>query len=384
MHIALNGWFWDRQDTGSGQYLRQLTRALRKVDSGLKLTLVMPPHNPQPDDLPDGVEIMATGRGGRSSRLGKIRFEQWTFPRAAERLSADLAHVPYWGSPLSASLPVVVSVLDIIPLMMPEYAMGVGNRLYVSLVSAAARAADHVITISYTSQIDIEEWLDIPRERISVTYLAPDERFHPVIGSESDEAVRRRYDLPDRFVLYLGGFDRRKQVNELMLAYTYVGEAEGDRIPLVVAGREPQWSEPLFPNLRRYADQLAINDYVRWIGFVDEADKAALLRLADVFVWPSEYEGFGIPPLEAMACGTPVVAWNSIVADEVLQDGAYLVEDSRGMAGAILGLLLQQPFYETMVNQARAQVTKYSWRKTARATLEAYEATLRSSSRNEG
>jgi len=377
MHIALNAWFWDQPHVGSGQYLRHLVSNLRRVEPNLRLTLIMPPHNPQPEDVPDGVEVLATGNSQRTGKLGKILFEQRGFPQAVKRSGADLAHVPYWGSPLSSPVPVIVSVLDVIPLLYPVYSTGFFNRLYISLVSTAARGADHVLTISETSKLDIEEQLSIHKDKITVTYLAPEERYHPRMGSERDEEVRQRYDLPEEFVLGGFGFLPHKQINELLLAYTYVGEAEGENIPLVLAGKEPDWSQPIYADLRDYTRRLNIEPYVRWLGYVDEADKPALYRLADVFAFPSEYEGFGLPPLEAMACGTPVVAWDSVVADEVLEGGAYLVEDARGMAGAILGLLLQQPLRETMINQGLAQVTRYSWRKTAKDTLRAYEQVLR-------
>lgn len=381
MRVAINGWFWDKPNAGSGQYIRRLIPALKRVDSSLELTLIMPPHNPEPDNIPDGVQVIPTGNKKSSSKFGKVWFEQRTFPKAASRSGADLAHVPYWGSPLTSPIPIVVSVLDVIPLMYPIYARGVFNRLYVSLVSTSARNADHIITISQTSKLDIENLLHHHFDDISVTYLAPDTHFHPRMGSDNDEAVRKKYDLPEQFVLGGMGFDVRKQVNELLLAYTYVGEAEGDNIPLVLAGKEPDWTNPLFPDLRDYAKRLNIENYVRWIGYVDEDDKAALYRLADVFVFPSEYEGFGLPPLEAMACGTPVVVWDSVVADEVLEDSTYLVESARDMAGAIIALLLQKPLRDTMINQGLAQATNYTWRKTAQGTIAAYEKTLQNASK---
>jgi len=130
--------------------------------------------------------------------------------------------------------------------------------------------------------------------------------------------------------------------------------------------------------MRRYAAELKITDYIRWIGYIDEADKPALYRLADVFVFPSMYEGFGLPVLEAMASGTPVVANNVSSIPEVAGDGAYLVENgnARAMAGAIIALLLQQPFRESLINQGLARATNFSWRKTARETLAVYEKVM--------
>ena len=377
MHIAINGWFWAQESTGSGQYLRHLLAQLPIVAPELELSLVLPPHLPAPGDIPAGVRAIETGRRERTSKWGKVRFEQRDFPRAARALNADIAHVPYWGTPLACPTKLVTTVLDVIPLLYPIYNQGLFTNLYTSLVSAAARGSNHIIAISETAKIDIEERLQIADDQITVTYLAPDERFHPRLGAEKDEAIRAKYDLPERFVLYLGGFDWRKQVNSLLLAYTYVGEADGDAFPLVIAGREPKYDDRLFPNLRAYSRRLDIDDYLRWIGFVDEADKPSLYRLADVYVCPSLYEGFGLPALEAMQSGTPVVTSNAIVFEEILEDAAYIVNNAREMAGAIIALLIQQPLRGAMINQGLALASNYSWRKTAEETAAVYEMVAR-------
>ena len=377
MHIAMNGWFWNQEFAGSGQYLRHLVTSLMKADPQLQLSLILPPHIQNPDQIPDRVQVVQTGNAKRMSKWGKVWFEQRTFPQMAEQVGADIAHVPYWGTPLSCKVRLVTSILDVIPLLYPIYNQGLMTSLYTSLVSVAARGSGHIITISETAKLDIEEQLNIPEDKITVTYLAQDERFHPRLGAERDEMVREKYDLPEQFVLYLGGFDWRKQVNDLLLAYTYVGEAEGDNIPLVIAGREPKWDDKLFPNLREYIKKLNIEDYVQWIGVVDEDDKPALYRLADVFVFPSLYEGFGLTALEAMASGTPVITSNAIVFEEVLEDSAYIVANAREMAGAIIALLIQQPLREAMINQGLAMASHYSWRKTAKDTLAVYENMMR-------
>ena len=251
MHIAINGWFYDQESTGSGQYLRHLIKNLPIAAEELELSLILPPHVRAPKDLPSGVKPIETGSRKRASKWGKVYFEQRSFPRIARDIGADIAHVPYWGTPLACPIKLITTVLDVIPLLYPVYNQGLLTGLYTALVSSAARGSNHIITISETAKIDIEEQLRIPEDQIAVTYLAPAERFHPQIGAEDDETVRDKYDLPEHFVLYLGGFDWRKQVNELMLAYTYVGEADGDTFPLVIAGREPQYDDRLFPDLRK-------------------------------------------------------------------------------------------------------------------------------------
>lgn len=374
MRVALNGWFWDQPYTGSGQVVRHLVSHLRKAAPGLQITLVLPSHSAGAE-IPAGVETV--GVKVRRGHLGKNWFEQRGFPAAAGRAKADVAHVPYWGGPLSSPVPLVVSVLDAIPAIYPAYTRGFAQHLYVSLQTAVARGATRIITISHASKADLVQHLGLDEARIAVTHLAADQAFHPQIGAENDAAVKAKYDLPDRFVLYLGGFDQRKNVRQLFEAYRYVAKAEGEEAPLVVAGAEPHWAEPLFPNLRDAARECELGDEVlRWIGRVDEADKPSLYRLAAVFAFPSLYEGFGLTPLEAMASGTPVIASQIPVMEEVCGDGAYLIEpgDVRGMAGALLALLGQRDLRQTQISRGLARSTQFQWRKTAKETLAVYEA----------
>lgn len=377
MHIAFNGWFWDQPNVGSGQYLRRLLHNLCRVAPEHQYTLVLPPHIKSADDLPENVSVVTTS--GSSGKLGKVIFEQRTYPRMVARVEADIAHVPYWGGPLSSPARLVTSVLDVIPLVIPEYSSGFGARLYTSLVSATARGSAHILTPTHASKIDIVEYLGIAADDITVTYLAPEPEFHPRMGAERDAAVREKYDLPDRFVLYVGGFDLRKNLNQLLLAYTYVIDAEGPEAPLVIAGREPGWRSPMFPDMRQYADELGISEHLRWIGYVDEADKPSLYRLARVFATPSRYEGFGLPVIEAMASGTPVVANEISCFPEIVGDGAFLVEpgNARKMAGAIIALLNQEPLRQSQINAGLARATHFSWRKTAQETLRVYEQVMR-------
>lgn len=377
MHVAINGWFWNQPYTGSGQYIRRLLHQLVKVAPDLQLTLILPPGVNQVDDVPENVSLLTTS--GPGGDIGKVIFEQRTYPRMVAQVNADIAHVPYWGAPLSSPARLVTSVLDVIPVAIPEYSRGFKARLYTSLVSTSARGSAHIITLSEASKRDITEYLNIPPDDITVTYLAADPAFHPRLGSERDPAVREKYNLPDEFVLGIGGFDLRKQFDQLLLAYTYIVQAEGANYPLVLAGREPEWGTAMFPDLRKYADDLGISEHIQWIGAIDEADKPSLYRLARVFVFPSRYEGFGLPLLEAMASGTPVVANEVSSLPEIAGDGAFLVEPGSPskMAGAILALLEQEPLRQTLINAGLARATHFSWRKTAQQTLDVYERVMR-------
>jgi glycosyltransferase involved in cell wall biosynthesis len=314
---------------------------------------------------------------GPGGKLGKVWFEQRIFPKMVERVQADIAHAPYWGPPLSSPAKLVTSVLDVASLIIPNYTQGLTGRVYNALIKTAASGSAYTITLSDATKAEIVQHLKLPEDKIAATYLAADDIYHPKMGEDKDAAVRQKYNLPENFVLYLGGFDLRKQVNQLMLAYTYVIQAEGDYAPLVLAGKEPEWGTSVFPNLRDYAKNLDIEDYIIWKGYIDEADKPSLYRLADIFVYPSLYEGFGLPVIEAMACGTPVIANKIPVMEEIVGDGAFLTATVREMAGAMIALLTQKPLRDTMINQGIAQATRYSWRKTAQQTLEVYEKVMR-------
>ena len=380
MHVAVNGWFWPSPHTGSGQYLRQLLAALSRLAPDLRLTLVVPAHVRELDALPPTVDVRRVPLrfGGH---LGKVWFEQRAFPRAVAQLEADLAHVPYWGPPLSSPVPLVCTVLDVITLAVPAYRRGLRNRLYTSLVTAAARGATHILTISEASKADIVQRLGVPTERVSVTPLAVGDAFHPEIGRERDAEVRARYGLDDvdAFVLYLGAYAVHKNVRLLLAAYTYVAQAEGADVPLVLAGHTPpRWGTPRFPDLPAYVQELGLSEAVRWVGPVAEEDKPALYRLASVFAFPSRYEGFGLGPLEAMACGTPVVACDASAVPEVVGEAAYVVppDDPRAMGGAILALLNEPEHAAYMRNLGLARARDFSWRQTAEGTLAAYERVL--------
>lgn len=377
MHIAFNGWFWDQPHVGSGQYIRHLLTALQKLAPDNTYTLIVPAHVTTLEDLPPDVNVAHAGSplGGK---LGKIWFEQRSFPAMVRRVGADIAHVPYWGAPLSSKpARLVTSVLDIIPLKLPLYRGGLCGILYSSLVSASAKGSAHILTLSEASKTDIIEELDIPTRKITVTHLAADARFSPV--ADEDEAVRQKYDLPYEFALYVGGYDIRKNVNNLLLAWTYAGPSLGEQMPLVLAGHYPQKSGTArFPDLKDYAKKLEVDRFIHWIGEVSEDDKAALYRLATVFVFPSKYEGFGLPVLEAMASGTAVVASDESSIPEVAGEAAYLVnpDDARTLGAAVLAVMVQEDLREHLANLGRGQATKFSWRKTAQTTLEVYEKVM--------
>lgn len=378
MKVAINAWFWDNLSVGSGQYLRYLLPALLEADAGLEIALISPkPFQPPLEPYPNlTLHVAPPPFGG--SNLAKVWFEQITFPRACRRLGVDLAHVPYFGSPLAPSVPTVVTIHDLIPMVLPEYRGGFLVRLYTSLVAAAAPQAKVILADSEASKQDIVRRLHMPDERVRVVYLAPAPHFQPAETWQQIVEIKKKYHLPENFVLYLGGYDVRKNVSALLHAYTWVSATLGDQYPLVLAGKLPQADTPFFPDPRRIARELGIEEFIVTPGWIAEEDRPLLYAAATVFVYPSRYEGFGLPVLEAMACGVPVVTTDAASIPELAGPAAFQLDprDTRRMAAPIIRLCTEEAARDEMIERGLSQVEKFSWPKTAQETLQAYRAAL--------
>jgi glycosyltransferase involved in cell wall biosynthesis len=269
----------------------------------------------------------------------------------------------------------VVTVHDLIPMLLPHYRGGILARLYTGLVAASARGAAAVITDSEASRRDILVHLHIPPEQVHTVLLAAGENYHPRQGSLLDMGIRKKYNLPAQYVLYLGGFDVRKNIENLLKAYTYVRTGTGDDVPLVLAGRLPERKTPRFADVHGLIKMMDVGEVVQLVGEVDEADKPAIYRMASCFVFPSRYEGFGLPVLEAMACGVPVVAADVASLPEIVGEAGFLVapDDARGMAGSILSVLVQDDLAAGLKKKGLARASQFSWARVASETLSIYE-----------
>lgn len=376
MRLALNGWFYDQPHTGSGQYLRELLAQLPTVAPDIETILVLPEHA-----IHNTQESHFTFHALRvpNSNLGKVRFEQIGFPRACRALKADLAHIPYWAPPLSSPVPFVVTLHDIMPILLPEYRDDFRVRLYNALVSAATSGAAHIIADSEASKADIVQHLKAPMDKVTAIHLAVGPQFRSAADIR-DTADREKYNLPDSYVLYLGGFHPRKNVSNILAAWTWCDGPLGEYYPLVIAGKLPEPGDKFYDDLPGYAKKLGIDNSVRFIGPVSEEDKPALYRGAACFVFPSRHEGFGLPLLEAMACGVPVVTTAFSSIPEVVGEAAYLVadpDDTRALGAAIITVVVEPEVTDRLTTRGRDQAKKFSWQKTAQATVEVYRQSIR-------
>lgn len=373
MEIAVNGYFLNVHHSGSGQYVYHLLRALDKHSDDIRLNVHVPYFSRNAMRPVGGIRAHTplAGMLGRGN-WAKLWWEQATWPRlVAKSGESAIGHVPYFAPPHYHSFPLVATIHDLIPVVLPEYRGNFLVRLYTSLVMAAAHKADAVMTDSKAAKRDVIERLKLDENDVHVVHLAADARFTPDIPDEDVKAVRRRYDLPERFLFYLGGLDVRKNLGVLFAA---LNELPAD-VSLVIAGRTRHGKAALFPDWVGQATVSDIGHRVRFLGGVPEADKPLLYRAATAFVFPSRYEGFGLDPLEAMACGTPVVCSNATSLPEVVGEGGILVDpgDADAWAAAIGRLWESEQERAQFAEGALARARTFSWDRTAAETVTVYE-----------
>lgn len=379
MHLGINGLFWNRKTTGSGQYTHQLVRGLLSLPDGPECLLFRAKREVEREPLATGSKIeerFSSPPIPMSENLSKLWFEQISFPRACLHQGIDVAHVPYFAPPLRTGSKTVVTIHDLIPLILPAYRGSILVRLYTRLAAAGARRATAIITDSHSSRKDIIDVLRIPRERVHVVYLAADEIFKPLRDAEKLNMVRQKYGLPGEYILYLGGFDQRKNLKTLLAAFALMDNSLGGRAHLVIAGNLPREDTSFFPDPRRMAEKLGLQDRVSYIGWVSEEDKPALYSGATLFVFPSLYEGFGLPPLEAMACGTAVIVSDRSSLPEIGGKGALLVDphDVDGLAGAMTILMENEEGRKELAAKGLEQARRFSWQKTIVETMAVYRS----------
>jgi glycosyltransferase involved in cell wall biosynthesis len=380
MRLGISGFFWNRETTGSGQYTRQLVRALLTISDRPECLLFRPNSRRGEEGI-----LISEGRIQEhflgpplplTENLAKLWFEQISFPRGCLRQGVDVAHVPYFASPVHVRKRTVVTIHDLIPLILPSYRGSILVRLYTRLVAAGARRAAAIITDSHSSKRDITNLLEIHPDRVNVIHLAPNEMFKPVRDAEMLNVTRQKYGLPNDYILYLGGFDQRKNLKTLLAAFASMDDRLRAGVHLVIAGRLPCENTPFFPDPRLMVERLGLQRLVSFIGWVAEEEKPALYSAAALFVFPSLYEGFGLPPLEAMACGTAVITSDRSSLPEIGGDAAMLIDpyDVDGLARAMTTLMVNQQRRRELAAKGLEQAQHFSWQKTIAETMAVYRS----------
>lgn len=376
MKIGINALFFQSRATGSAQYMIYLLDALAHIDQQNEYILLGPRPAEQIGQHSFPYQVHSVpGFAARNENIEKVIWEQLTAPNAARNAGVDLYHVPYFAPPLFPHIPTVVTIHDVIPMRLPAYQLGGKVKAYMKLVSHAAHRATMIITVSQHAKQDITDVLKIPPERIRVIYEAAGDEYHPITDLGTLAEAQARYGISERYIFYLGGLDQRKNVPQLIHAFAHLYAQVGDpHLQLVISGNPDKQQGPLFPDPRPVAADLGISGQIIY-RFIEDEDKPAIYSGASLFVFPSLYEGFGLPPLEAMGCGTPVVCSNRTSLPEVVGDAAISIdpEDTQALTEAMHQVLTNRTLQADLRARSLRQAAQFSWSKTAQETLAVYQ-----------
>ncbi|MBI2863827.1 MAG: glycosyltransferase family 4 protein [Chloroflexi bacterium] len=299
----------------------------------------------------------------------RLVWEQAIAPARAALARVDVFHAPGFGAPLLRSCPVVLTVHDLIGLLFPQNLPPVSRFYWHRWLPFTVSRADRIIADSHHTKRDIVDHLCVPASRVEVVYLAAGDDFRPIDASARREEVRRRYGLPPRFILYVGTIEPRKGLKELVSAFARLKRETGLPHGLVIAGKKGWYWQDLFRLVEDLGVAVCFTDYVA------DADLPTLYSCADLFVFLSHYEGFGLPPLEAMACGTPVICSNASSLPEVVGDAALLVSPPaiETVSGAMAAVLQDPSLGDSLAQKGRKRAREFSWERAARETLAIYQ-----------
>jgi len=365
VRIAFDGTTLRPGRTGVGYYTEHLLRHLAAEAPDDEVVIV----SNRPVDLSG--PLPPNARVARDASFSfRLAWLQFGAPRLLDALDADVAHFTNSIVPLASPVPTVVTIHDMSLTLFPAYHPVRRVLLNRPLVGLAVRRVDAIITVSHSARRDILRLYDVAPERVHVVHEAAAPAFAPVTDRTRLAAVRARYGLPDRFLLYVGTIEPRKNLPRLIEAYGRRYRAGDLPWPLVCVGRYGWRARDVEARVAR----IGLADQVRFVGYVPFADLPAIYSLADVFVFPSLHEGFGLPVVEAMACGTPVVAGHNSSLIEIASGAAETVDvtDVEALGDALAGLMASRDRRERLTRRGLERARQFSWRRAARETLGVY------------
>lgn len=358
------------RDFGIGTYIRNLIQGLSRLENKNRYSLIIPSK-----DIPELQELGSTFKTAVYNHLDTEITHNIAFPNFLRTLQADLYHIPLNSVAWWMPQPYVLTVHDMSTLLFPAH-RSFRNRMHEQRYRRGALRAARVISVSNSTRRDVETVLHVPPERIRTIYSAPDPAFTvEAVGPEHDSQTLQRYSIQKPFVLYAGTIRPQKNIPRLIEAFAVLrGELENHpefrELRLVIIGDELS----KYPAVRRAVVSSRVEQFVRFLGFVPMDTLRVFYRAAALFAFPSLYEGFGLAPLEAMACGTPVVASNLPSLVEAVDDAAELVSPDNvfDIARGMRDVLLDQNRRSALIAAGLAQARRFHWDHTAQQVLNIY------------
>lgn len=372
MKIGMFTYGMNQHFTGIARYAVNLTRELARLDEGLEITLL----NPYPDSPHPWYQEFA-GYPLRNLRLVPLAatLGNWSLHRAALELNLDILHDPCGIAPFMLPAPRrkykrVVTIHDAISLVTPEVQPLATRMIFNTLIPATRRTADAIITVSQAAADDLVKYANLPAEKITVTPNGVD----PAMQLSDDEISKALdgLDIDGAYILYVGNLAPRKNLSRVIDAFDRV-RSQGQDVKLVIVGAK-NWRASEIISKAKHLDS------VIFTGYVDEPTLHALYYGATLLAFPSLYEGFGLPALEAMIHGTPVLASTASSLPEIVGEAGILVdpESTDAIAAGMMHLLIDENERQRLVALGYERAKRFTWQETARGTLELYHALLSS------
>jgi glycosyltransferase involved in cell wall biosynthesis len=369
MRIGIDARSLSQKGLGVGRYLFNLLKHYPELDRSNEYLLYMKEGKP------------ASSLSGFSSKTISMPFLDYNFtwlnlrlPIELKRDRIDLFHCPFYGLPVYQPCPMVVTIHDIIYEVHPEWFPKLKGASFRFLSRWAARTARKIIAVSEHTKKDIIERYRVPEDKIEVIYEAPDDMYMPI----KDEALLRKtmlkYNITRDFLIHVGAIHERRNVIRLLKVLKELKQSGRD-LQLVLVG-SIQWP---FIDLKRLLLDMGLQDNVVHLEFIPDNDLICLYNSARLFVYPSLYEGFGLPLVEAMACGTPVAASNVSSIPEVVGDAAILFDpyNGREMLDSIKLVLDDKSYREALIVKGFERVKRFSWSRAAEQTIKLYDQAVR-------
>jgi glycosyltransferase involved in cell wall biosynthesis len=352
--------------TGIGTYTLQLINNLIELN---KITIDIMGCN-----YPNNEMKKLTLNDIKNTKLSLINlWESLLNPRYPSSYSPDIIHIPQngIGIPTNVNCKIISTLHDIIPITMPETVSPEFLKVFNNNIKDVINKTDIIITVSEFSKRDIYKNLNVPKEKIFVTYLAANPIFRPISKVQTKKLLQNKFKINKPYLLFVGGYSPRKNLKRLLEAFSLLNSSIKNNYNLVILARKVISYE----ETQRYAEKLNIINSCIFIDYVEEIYLPYLYNGASIFLFPSLYEGFGLPILEAMACGTPVISSDLTSLSEILGNAALKINpyDSYSIKDSIETLLEDTELQTAYIEKGFNNVSKFSWKKTAIQTMNIYK-----------
>jgi glycosyltransferase involved in cell wall biosynthesis len=354
---------------GAGNYIIQLVRALASMETEHEFVIFTQKSRHELIDVPVKPNMEWVVLSDKSPGL-RLVWEQTVLPGLVHSTGVELLHSLHYTRPLVLPCASVVTFHDLTFFLFPELHTRTKRVFFPIAMRLSAHIADALLSVSESTRRDAIRLLHIPEEKIFTTPLGVNEEFQIISDLAILESCRLRYKLPENFILFVGLLEPRKNLPLLIKAYARLLEID-DAPPLVIVGRQG-WG---YKEILQQIEVLNLKDKVHFTGYVPAQDMPIVYNLAQVFVYPSIYEGFGLPPVEAMACGTPVITTDVSAMRDHVGDAGILVpsQDQDALVQAMRKILHDPDLRKRLSLRGRQQAANFTWKNTALETLKAYQ-----------